>query len=49
MIQPSVYRRMTVVLQNMSDDEHALLLRWSGKVDLDPEALLNLTNDYVSR
>jgi hypothetical protein len=27
------------------DDEHIFLLRWSGNTDIDPEALLNLTND----
>lgn len=36
---------MTVTLQNMGDDEHALLLRWSGGVDIDPDALLHLTEE----
>ena len=36
---------MTVILQSMSEEEHALLLRWKGNVDIDPDALLNLTND----
>ncbi|CAF3465212.1 unnamed protein product [Rotaria sp. Silwood1] len=44
-VQPSIYRRMTVILQTMADDEHALLLQWRGDVDIDPVALLNLTND----
>ncbi|CAF0844052.1 unnamed protein product [Rotaria sordida] len=44
-VQPSIYRRMTVVLQSMAEDENALLLHWCGDVDIDPVALLNLTND----
>ncbi|CAF4442256.1 unnamed protein product, partial [Rotaria sp. Silwood2] len=44
-VQPSVYRRMTVILQTMADEERALLLHWRGNVDIDPIALLNLTND----
>ncbi|CAF1140868.1 unnamed protein product [Adineta steineri] len=44
-VQPSIYRRMTVVLQSMGEDERALLLRWSGNVDLDPDALLHLTDN----
>ncbi|CAF4788724.1 unnamed protein product [Rotaria socialis] len=44
-IRPSVYRRMTVVLETMRDEERTLLLRWSGHVDTDPTALLNLTNE----
>ena len=44
LLEPSVYRRMTVVLQSMNEEEHALLLRWSGNADADPESILNLTN-----
>jgi len=43
-IRPSVYRRMTVQLESMQE-ERALLLRWFGHVDVDPDALLSLTND----
>lgn len=45
LVTPSAYRRMTVVLQTMTDDERGLLLRWSGHVDTDPTALLNLINE----
>jgi hypothetical protein len=44
-VQPSIYRRMTIVLQSMGDEERALLLRWTGNVDVDHDALLNLTNE----
>ncbi len=44
-LQPSMYRRLAILLQNLMDDEHIFLLRWSGNTDIDPEALLNLTND----
>jgi hypothetical protein len=43
-VRPSVYRRMTIILQSMGEEERALLLRWSGNVDIDPDTLLNLTN-----
>jgi hypothetical protein len=36
---------MQLILQSMGDEEHAFILRWSGNVDIDPDALLNLTND----
>ncbi len=42
-IRPSIYRRMTIILESMREEERALLLRWSGNVDIDPDALLNLT------
>jgi hypothetical protein len=34
---------MTIILESMREEERALLLRWSGNVDIDPDALLNLT------
>ena len=43
-LQPSMYRRLTVLLQSLTDDEHIFLLRWSGNTDIDPEALLNLAS-----
>jgi hypothetical protein len=36
---------MTLILDSTGEEERALLLRWSGNVDIDPDALLNLTND----
>ena len=47
-VQPSIYRRMEVILQESSDEEHFLLLRWSGSVDIDSNILLNLINDRSS-
>jgi hypothetical protein len=39
-----MYRRLGILLQSLTDDEHIFLLRWSGNADIDPEGLLNLTN-----
>jgi hypothetical protein len=36
---------MTVTLQNIGEEENALALRWSGHVDIDPDALLHLTEN----
>jgi hypothetical protein len=46
-LQPSMYRRLANLLENLTDDELIFLLRWSGNSDIDPGALLNLTNDTV--
>ncbi len=44
-LEPSIHRRMTISLQNAGDEEHTFLVRWSGNVDIDANALLNLTNE----
>jgi len=44
-LRPSVYRRMTRTLDITGEEEPTFVLRWSGNVDIDPDALLNLTND----
>jgi hypothetical protein len=36
---------MAIMLENIGDEEHVFLLRWSGNVDIDPDALLNLTKE----
>ncbi len=36
---------MSISLQNAGDEEHTFLIRWSGNVDIDTDALLNLTNE----
>lgn len=44
-IQPSIFRRMSLILDSTNENERVFLLRWSGNVDIDPDALLNLTNE----
>lgn len=44
-VKPSISRRMTTILESSRDDEHTLLLRWSGHVDIDPDALLHLSDE----
>ncbi|UJR32188.1 hypothetical protein I4U23_019652 [Adineta vaga] len=44
-VKPSINRRMTTILESLHDEEHALLLRWSGHMDIDPDALLHLADE----
>ena len=44
-VKPSISRRMTTILESSRDDERTLLLRWSGHVDIDPDALLHLSDE----